>query len=216
MAAFFAFLCLIVLLAAWAAIPLLPAILIYRIFPDAPFLAGGQLPGTGLKINAGGASAAYIVLFLLMYPLVDTAKNQIGSLNKPYWEITGVARFINEGKDFDPPDRILKDMELKAAPSNLSHNGSVLTLQIPEGIARTFPRVTITFPDYPEWTGHLDLTETIVPRWRFWSYNTEKNMIVDPFFKEITVNEITVRKTPPPRTYDSMSPMDRPKDNPNS
>ena len=138
------FLCLILLAAAWVAIPLLPAILIYRIFPHEPFRAQGTLAGTGLKINAGGAAGAYLVVLLIIMPLAHKAEKRIGGLDKSYWDITAVARFVDDflGKEIEPPPDLINDMDLKAAPSNLSHNDSTLTLKIPEEIARSFPRVS--------------------------------------------------------------------------
>jgi hypothetical protein len=208
------FLCLILLAAAWVAIPLLPAILIYRIFPHEPFRAQGTLAGTGLKINAGGAAGAYLVVLLIIMPLAHKAEKRIGGLDKSYWDITAVARFVDDtGKEIEPPPDLINDMDLKAAPSNLSHNDSTLTLKIPEEIARSFPRVRISFPHNPEWTGVLDLSATRIPWWKFWSYS-DQNATVDPLFKEMDFHKISVHRTGrPPRTYNNRTGMDRPGEN---
>ena len=48
---------LLVLLGIWVALPLVPAILIYRYFPDTQVVASGPL--AGLTVKASGAFAAY-------------------------------------------------------------------------------------------------------------------------------------------------------------
>jgi hypothetical protein len=203
-------LAIILLATAWVAIPMLPAILIHRICPDMIIVAG-KVPGTGLTLSAAGAAAIYIVVFLLlMSGLIGTATKDIASLDKPYWEITGKAHFVDGNKEVVPLDPVLKNMELKADPSNLSHNGSQVTLKIPEEVARSFPTIVIFFPDYPEWIGQLDLSKTEIPSWwKFWRHQ-ENEMKIDPLFKQIDVPKITVKKVPGPGTYDSKTPMDRP------
>jgi hypothetical protein len=82
----FAFLCLVLLLTIWVALPLLPAVLIYRLFPNAPLVVTGPL--AGLTIKTGGAFAAYLLIFLLIKSQVETTKDFIGGAMRSYWEIT--------------------------------------------------------------------------------------------------------------------------------
>jgi hypothetical protein len=203
----------ILLATAWIAIPMLPAILIHRICPDTIIIASGKVPGTGLTLNAAGAAAVYfVVLLLFMYALLGAATKDIANLDKPYWEITGKAHFVDGNKEIVPADQVLKNMDLRADPSNLSHNGSRLILKIPEEIA-SLPTVAISFPDYPEWFGQLDLTKTEIPWWKFWGHHNN-DMKIDPLFKQIEVEKITVQRVPRPGNYVSVTGMDRPKGNP--
>src|SRR5262249_1973110 len=68
---------LLVLLGIWVALPLVPAILIYRYFPNTQVAASGPL--AGLTVKASGAFAAYLVVFLLIFGLVSPIKDVIGS-----------------------------------------------------------------------------------------------------------------------------------------
>ena len=73
---------LLVLLGIWVALPLVPAILIYRYFPDTQVAASGPL--AGLTVKASGAFAAYLVVFLLIFALVSPIKDVIGSGMRPF------------------------------------------------------------------------------------------------------------------------------------
>lgn len=59
----------ILCMAAVLLIPLLPAILLYEIAPKEKFFSSGSF--SGFKINATGASAIYIILFVAFYAKVD-------------------------------------------------------------------------------------------------------------------------------------------------
>jgi hypothetical protein len=199
----------LLLATAWIAIPLLPAILFHRVCPDMIIFASGEVPGTGIKLNAAGAVAVYfVVLLLVMYQLVGTARQNIASLDRPYWEITGRVHFLDGAKVVAPTDQMLRNMKLEADPSNLSHNGSQVILKIPEEVARSFPTIVISFPG-TEWFGQLDLTETKIPWWKFWEHS-DKEMTIDPLYKHIEISKITVNKVSRRGTYDSREPVDRP------
>jgi hypothetical protein len=58
-------LCIMLLIA----VPLVPAWLLYKIAPKEKFLANGNF--SGFQINATGAAAIYIVLFVATYPKID-------------------------------------------------------------------------------------------------------------------------------------------------
>jgi hypothetical protein len=204
---------IILLATVWIAIPMLPAILFQRVCPNMVIITG-KVPGTDLTLSAAGAVAVYfVVLFLLMYELVGTATKGIATLGRPYWEVTGRAHFGT--KVVEPDDRMLRNMVLQADPSNLSHNGSQLIMKIPEEITLsfpptlTFPTINIVFAGYPEWRGHVDLSETKIPWWKFWGHSANE-MRIDPLFKQIEVSKITVNKVPPRGTYDSKEGVDRP------
>ncbi len=66
-------LCLIIIFL----VPLLPAMALYKIAPSERFLAKGTF--SGFKINATGASAIYIVLFLALYHQTDAVTKNIDS-----------------------------------------------------------------------------------------------------------------------------------------
>ena len=87
---------LIVLLAIWVGLPLVPAIMIYRYFPETQVFASGPL--AGLKVKTSGAFAAYLIVFLCIFLLVNTTKDVIGSGMRPFWEIRGKVKLVEIGR----------------------------------------------------------------------------------------------------------------------
>lgn len=65
----------IVLLILWVLLPLVPSVLIYKMFPDTKVAASG--PFAGLTIAAGGAFAGYLIILLALPLLVRLAGDQI-------------------------------------------------------------------------------------------------------------------------------------------
>lgn len=65
----------VILILVWLLAPLIPAILIYRLFPSSEAFVEGPLQG--LKVNAGGAIAGYVILLLLSLILVQPTFNHV-------------------------------------------------------------------------------------------------------------------------------------------
>lgn len=80
------FLMLILLLAFLVLLPLAPAILIYKLFPNTKVGVSGPLQG--LTFNASGAFAAYVVTALLGSILMLKAQDFIEPLMDQDWSIT--------------------------------------------------------------------------------------------------------------------------------
>jgi hypothetical protein len=77
----------IVLFLVFILIPLIPAILIYKIFPDTKVGAQGLLGQ--LKINATGAFAAYLIVILIGYPIIAKIHDSIlaTSADEAVWSV---------------------------------------------------------------------------------------------------------------------------------
>jgi hypothetical protein len=199
------FLFLLALLAVWVSMPLFPAVLIYRRFPNTPLVASGPL--AGLTINTGGAFAAYLIILLIVTPLVNTAKDLIGGSMRPYWEIRGEVSLVDEtGKEIQALDQVLVGMRLQTRPDILGHDGNTLRLKIPEESEGRLPQIVISFPESKNWGSQkLEFDEQTPPWWKFWGHTATR----DNFHKTIDVGKIAIRALPRPQTYNSTSPMDK-------
>ena len=82
------------MLGFWVALPLVPAILIYRLFPDTQVAASGPL--AGLTVKASGAFAAYLIVFLFIFALVSPIRDAIGSGMRPFWEIHRRVKLVDQ------------------------------------------------------------------------------------------------------------------------
>lgn len=178
---------LLVLLAVWVSLPLLPAVLIYRLFPNTSVTTSGPL--ANLTINASGAFAAYLIVFLITMPMANSIKNAIGGAIRPSWEIHGQVKLVDEGKTILRED-LLTTIRLETRPSVLSHTGEALLLKIPEEDGY-FPRVVVQVPDWGY--GFIDLNRD----------NFQKSR----FSRVIDVGEVEIKKVPLAGNYNGTSPM---------
>ncbi|CCD83778.1 exported protein of unknown function [Bradyrhizobium sp. ORS 285] len=195
---------LLLLLAIWVALPLLPAILIYRLFPNAPLAASGPL--AGLTINTGGAFAAYLIIFLLIKSQVDATKNYIGSAIRPYWEIRGEISLTDEsGGDIDALEQVLSQMDVRTHPNILGHDGATFRFKVPEESEGRLPKIVISFPASSGW-GPQPLPKIEPPPWwAFWSLFKRDEATIDPFFRTIDIGKVTVKKLTRTETSNSAS-----------
>jgi hypothetical protein len=73
--------------ASWVLLPLVPAVVIYLIFPRTQLALTGPL--NGLSIRSSGAFAAYLIVLLVTYPLLNQQNRNISGLYRPSWTISG-------------------------------------------------------------------------------------------------------------------------------
>ena len=184
---------LLVLLGIWVALPLVPAILIYRSFPDTQVVASGPL--AGLTVKASGAFAAYLVVFLLIFALVNPIKDVIGSGMRPFWEIRGNVKLVDEnGRPISGEDQ-LKQIHFEIVPDPLGHERGKLTLKVPQD-RDDFPEIYVVIPNWGK-SEAIDLNQSWIEQWRH----------RDSFRKIINIGDITVPKVPQ-SVNDPQSPMD--------
>jgi hypothetical protein len=185
---------LICLLAIWVALPLLPAILIYRLFPSTQVAASGPL--AGLTVKASGAFAAYMIVFVVIFPLVNMISDAISSGMRPFWEITGEVKLVEQDQEIQNME-LLEKMDLRTKPHVLGHSGEILTLKIPQDAWGKLPRIQVVIPKWGEHSIDVD-RQPYLTQW----------MNRNRFRKTIDVGEIRITKVPPRLVHDSSSPMD--------
>ena len=83
-----------ILYTSYVLMPVIPAVIIYRYFPDTTVGAKGLLGG--LKINATGAFAAYMITCLLGIFIVKRAFTFIEDATNKNWTVTARIRFMDE------------------------------------------------------------------------------------------------------------------------
>ncbi|WP_407149360.1 hypothetical protein [Bradyrhizobium sp. ORS 86] len=209
------FLCLLALLAVWVLVPLIPAVLIYNRFPNAPLVANGPL--AGLTINTGGAFAAYLIILLVITPLVFSAKDYIHEATRPYWEIRGELVLLDEtGNPIQVLDNVLDRMDVRTHdPNILGHDGTTLSFKIPEADDGSLPSsIEISFPDSNfKAQKSIPLRQQASSGWKFWKWfdQTDTTETRDIFRKRINVGKVIIRPVPTPQAYNSTQGMDKPK-----
>ena len=76
------------ILAVWVLLPLVPAILMFRLVPGNAITLTGPL--ANLTLNASGAIAAYFaVLVAIAFFVVDIKQKAVGPVPRQYWTVIG-------------------------------------------------------------------------------------------------------------------------------
>lgn len=135
----------------WIFLPLVPAILIYRLFPDTPVSLSG--PFMKLTISASGAFAAYFLTLLaslyLIRPIVQTVRNPPNS----QWTLTGTLRVNDEnGREAAVPQQ---GVVVSVEPSPVRVSGDTIEADIWRNKSQ-WPRIRVDVPGFGAKTFTLD------------------------------------------------------------
>jgi len=140
------YLALLGVLVVWLILPLVPAILLYRLFPNASIRATGVL--ANFKINATGAFAGYLVLFAAMMPFVNETKNYVGSVLHPYWTLSGRIKIVDKnGTEVHYP-KLFQTIKIRTLPEMISFQDPAFLFTVPGGEKGDLPSITVEIPDF--------------------------------------------------------------------
>jgi hypothetical protein len=93
-------LCFGVFIVGWILLPLIPAVLTYKIAPGEKIAASGPL--SGLTIRVTGAFAAYLIVFLLSFSAFRDGLAIAAAMAKPNWMLS--AKIVLRDEKGDPVD----------------------------------------------------------------------------------------------------------------
>lgn len=127
-------------------IPLVPAVIIYRLFPDTKVGLSGPLQG--LTVNAGGAFAAYIITLIVVFPLINKMYDTVGGFAKPYWTITApIVLFDVDGNKINKPSQEIP-IEVMFVPKIHNVTSNMVTVKIPGYDPKENTTLTIQIEDF--------------------------------------------------------------------
>jgi hypothetical protein len=100
------------LYAAWVLVPLVPAVLIYKLFPSTTVTVNGIF--AGLTINASGAFAGYLIVFIGTYqPLVPPTRDIIAGFQRQFWTIKGDVKLVRaDGTEYPHSEALLSKLRV--------------------------------------------------------------------------------------------------------
>ncbi len=139
-------------------LPIIPTVTIYKLFPDTTVSIGGLIKG--LRLNAGGAFAAYIATVLLGTWLAESAVSVITGYQHSTWTVgadvqlrDSTGKAINDRKNLAqltielvPPIFELSDEEDDSDPRHPIFYKHV-DVKVPL-IANEWPRIKFAVPNY--------------------------------------------------------------------
>jgi hypothetical protein len=170
------------LYSVWVLLPLVPAILIYLLFPSTSVAVSGPL--ANLTVRASGAFAAYLVVFAASYPLVQTTKETIGGFQRQFWTLSGNVKLLGTNGKETNSKSLLGKLEFTTNPNPHTHEGGVVKLRIMETGEGDLPLVTFHVGDFGNRV--IDLGHT--------SYEIKR----DPYHKTIEIKDpIIIQEDPP-------------------
>ncbi len=145
------------LYATWILLPMIPAILIYWLFPDNKVAVSG--PFAGLTVKASGAFAAYLVVFAAVYlALVPVTRDYIVHMRREFWTVKGDIELRRaDGTAYPHSDALLNT--LKVRPATYRFDGDTAVVKIEEDEEGGFPVVVIEIPNFGEQTIPLNHPE---------------------------------------------------------
>jgi hypothetical protein len=138
---------LVALYLLWICGPLVPAVLIYRLFPETQVTATGPL--SGLTVRATGAFAAYAVTFLMTYPLAVKIYSAFGSQLKPVWSLKAEVIASDEAGNPITYANFYDGMTISFTPDFQVIADRSVELQVPlDSEGRSWPKITFQIPNY--------------------------------------------------------------------
>lgn len=131
--------------AAWVLLPLVPSVIIYRLFPSTPVSVSGPL--SGLTIRASGAFAAYLIVFLATFPLIMEINRNIQTMYTPVWTISGTV--IVQDEEGEEVRLGPRDTSLRVAlePDIVRLTGNQFSVVVPQ-VSRSLPALMVEYPGY--------------------------------------------------------------------
>lgn len=125
--------------------PLVPAILIYWLFPDTVVVVKGPL--SGLTMRATGAFAVYAVVFMISYPFASRMQETTSALVTPVWTLKArVAPVDGQGQRL-AGDLLLKGMTVEFNPALHRISPPYIQLAIPSD-RKNWPLITFQIPNH--------------------------------------------------------------------
>lgn len=141
------------LLIIWVLIPLVPAILIYRLFPDTKVSLTGPL--SNLTLRATGAFAAYAVVLLIAFFLVQPMHNKICGMSDEVWRVNAHVRIIDESGQPVSGQDLFESMTVEVSPDLFHVTQDSVKLTLPKD-SRGWPDLVFHIPDFGGATVNLE------------------------------------------------------------
>lgn len=124
--------------------PLIPAVLIFKLFPDSKVSVQGPLQG--LSVKSGGAFAAYLVTFLIALPMTSGISDLRKSVLTPVWTVKANIMIIDKNGDELPVRHFSEDLTATITPK-LLRVGDKLSLTVPAS-GKDLPVVLLEIPGF--------------------------------------------------------------------
>jgi len=132
-----------VLLVLTMLVPLIPAVLVFKLFPDTKVTTKGPL--SGLTVKASGAFAAYLIILVTATIMSQRTEDSIAMMGSPSWLIEGrVVVKTPDGKIVED-ESAYSGLQITMDPRHYGAGGKTFWVRIPE-IDNRIPTVSLFMP----------------------------------------------------------------------
>lgn len=164
----------------WVILPMIPSIVIYKMFPKTKVTAQGTI--SNWKVRAGGAFAAYIVVVLLGYGPFRSTQGKIDVIGNCAWTVHGQVVLRDTNNHQVRGNSLLKALQVTMIPDVVTKLNQVVEIQIPpQGTEIPHYSLAFSIPEFGEQTidlQHLPSDAEIIPSRRRIDL---KDIVVDQF-----------------------------------
>lgn len=115
--------------ALYVLLPLIPSVIIYKMFPETKVTAEGSI--SNWKIKSGGAFAAYVVVVLLGHFIIDQTQDIIGGMSVCTWTIHGQVLLKDKDDQPVPGNTLLQTLDITLMPDIITKQNQVVDVRIP-------------------------------------------------------------------------------------
>jgi len=179
---------LVGILALWFFLPLVPAVLLYWLFPSSRIRAEGVL--ANFKVNAAGAFGGYLVLFAAMIPFVRPTIDHVGTFMHPCWTISGKLTIADANNGAIHYPALFNAVRAKTVPDSVSFGDPEYVVTVRADDAGGVPPITVYLDKMPEFTPQVVDTES-------------RTGSRDTFHKRISNVALVIKRTSINATYDA-------------
>lgn len=128
-------------------LPVGPAVIIYRLFPETTVALHG--PFQNFTLNATGAFAAYVVTAGLGYFLVVDTTRLINGMTFPAWRVRAEIQLLNENKEpMAIQQNDLKGLTVTFKPERDQGLGPFFDMRIPLARPNDWPMIQVGMPGF--------------------------------------------------------------------
>jgi hypothetical protein len=124
--------------------PLIPAVLIFKLFPDSKISLSGPLQG--LSVKSGGAFAAYLITFLIALPMTSGISDFHDALLRPVWTVEAKVMIIDKDARKLPLKQFADELTAVVTPK-LLRVGRTVRLHVPI-TGKDLPLVLLEIPGF--------------------------------------------------------------------
>jgi hypothetical protein len=133
----------------WLVVPLLPAVIIYKLFPTTPTDTEWKILGVALK--AGGASAFYFaILGLAYFKFLEPTTEYVKTLEQPYWIVDASVVFLDSDKKVINSNSTVDQLRVEPVYYSFQKSGEqsyLVELSFPELKGEVPEHIRLIFPE---------------------------------------------------------------------